>query len=120
MGAKSGDHSSAGEPGPWGPVQEKFDEFDTTKNGLEGREFKKICTDCKLIDCKFTKNDIDGAFAKICGSKKKKIDFDQFKELCRAVADKKNCSIRDVQDAISNSEGPVYQGTKADYVSFHD
>jgi len=69
---------------------------------------------------RFTKNDVDLCFQKICGAKKKNIDFEQFKQLCHLVADKKKCPIRQVQDAISNSAGPVFQGTKADAVRLHD
>lgn len=33
---------------------------------LEGSKFKKLCSDCGLVDKKFTVTDVDLMFAKVC------------------------------------------------------
>ena len=83
--------------------------------GLEGKQFMKLCKECKLIDKKFTNTDVDLTFAKFkgVGEKNKHLWYDQFLSALEAVASKKGSTIDKVKSQIVNSGGPASSGTKA-------
>eukprot|EP00891_Asterochloris_glomerata_P001381 jgi/Astpho2/1381/Aster-x1007 len=62
---------------------------------LEGSKFKKLCTDCGLLDKKFTVTDVDLIF-------------------------QKGVSVDDIKSKLTAAEGPQTNATQADYVKFHD
>eukprot|EP00747_Dinoflagellata_sp_TGD_P147676 gnl/TRDRNA2_/TRDRNA2_176841_c0_seq3.p1 gnl/TRDRNA2_/TRDRNA2_176841_c0~~gnl/TRDRNA2_/TRDRNA2_176841_c0_seq3.p1 ORF type:complete len:384 (+),score=95.85 gnl/TRDRNA2_/TRDRNA2_176841_c0_seq3:77-1153(+) len=109
-----------GSEGDWDAVKKAFDAFSGKDKSLDGKEFAKIMVDCKLYDKKFTKNDVDIVFAKVCVKGKRKIQFEQFQTALRHVADKKGVAHNVVMQAVAASAGPVIHATKADHVKFHD
>eukprot|EP00747_Dinoflagellata_sp_TGD_P147666 gnl/TRDRNA2_/TRDRNA2_176841_c0_seq15.p1 gnl/TRDRNA2_/TRDRNA2_176841_c0~~gnl/TRDRNA2_/TRDRNA2_176841_c0_seq15.p1 ORF type:complete len:360 (+),score=89.57 gnl/TRDRNA2_/TRDRNA2_176841_c0_seq15:76-1155(+) len=109
-----------GSEGDWDAVKKAFDAFSGKDKSLDGKEFAKIMVDCKLYDKKFTKNDVDIVFAKVVVKGKRRIEFDQFQNALRHVADKKGVSHSVVMEAVAGSGGPVIHATKADAVKFHD
>merc|ERR1711988_771537 len=100
----AGQAHNAGPEGDWAEVLRVFDAFDGrgSQAGLESREFKKVFDDCGLWDKRFTKNDVDTIFKKLCGNKAKVIDREQFKEALRIIADKKQCAILEVQQKVGS------------------
>eukprot|EP00403_Amphidinium_massartii_P033406 CAMPEP_0178452066 /NCGR_PEP_ID=MMETSP0689_2-20121128/44034_1 /TAXON_ID=160604 /ORGANISM="Amphidinium massartii, Strain CS-259" /LENGTH=520 /DNA_ID=CAMNT_0020077723 /DNA_START=84 /DNA_END=1646 /DNA_ORIENTATION=- len=106
--------------GAWGDVQGIFNAFAGHNRTLEQKEFAKVCQDCGLFDRKFNKNDCDIIFTKVKARGQRHIGFDAFQDAVRLVAQHKKVPVREIQDAIGNSEGPVLKGTQADNVRFHD
>ncbi len=88
------------------------------KGEMDGRTFAKLTKDTKLQDKKLTSTDVDLIFAKVKGIRT--LTFDQFKKALEEVAKKKGVSFEAIQSQICKSDGPQYEGTKADYVKFHD
>mmetsp|Transcript_9242 Transcript_9242/g.20645 ORF Transcript_9242/g.20645 Transcript_9242/m.20645 type:complete len:386 (-) Transcript_9242:206-1363(-) len=110
----------ASEEQDWAVVEEVFDKFAGRGRVLDGREFSKLCSDCRLYDRNFEKNDADIIFLKVCRKGERKIDCEQFQDCLRLVAQKKGCTTAAVQEVVGLSRGPEFQGTKADAVRFHD
>jgi hypothetical protein len=100
----------------WDDCQSIFTEFAGTD--MDGREFMKLCTDSKLFDKNFKKENVDTIFATVAG-KKKRIDFECFKKAIRIIATTKKVKVHHVQSAVASSQ-PVKNATKADAVKFHD
>ena len=92
----------------------------TVGKEMDGKSFAKLTKDCGLIDKKLTTTDVDLVFAKIKDKAARKITFDQFKAGVAQMAAKKGISEADLSNLIVSSGGPKFQGTKADYVKFHD
>jgi hypothetical protein len=112
--------ADASNEGPWEDVITAFVKFAGT-DGIDSREFAKLCLDCDLLSKSLTKQDVDIVFMNTVEKGKRKIDEDSFVVAVRAVARKKGCSTAEVQSAISKSEGPSLTGvTKAEYSKFHD
>lgn len=120
--ALAADTASAGDDteGDWSAVESVFAAFAGKDAVVDGKEFSKLCDQCKLFDRKFTKNDVDIVFAKIVTRGQRKIGLEQFRTGMRQIASKKGCPVADVQAAVGASSGPVLNGTKADDVRFHD
>jgi len=104
--------------GDWTPVGDAFTDF--AGADMDGREFTKLCTDCKLFDRKYSKPDADIVFSKVCPRGQRRIGKELFYDCLRLVADKKGCAVYQVQDIVANSKGPQSSATKADDVRFHD
>jgi len=85
---------------------------------MDSKSFQKMCKDCNLMDKNLTETNIDLIFNKV--KKQKRIDFDQFETALEHVANKKGVVKDDVLTAVLEATRPVFQGTKADYVRFHD
>jgi len=107
-----------GPEAPWGDCEKVFKLYDPQGNGLESREFKKVCEDCGLIDKVFTLQQLDTVFA-ACKSGRV-CNFEGFKEALKRIAGIKKTALADLQGIIASSDGPVLHGTKADAVRFHD
>lgn len=88
------------------------------KGEIDGKSFSKLAKDTKLLDKKLTSTDIDLIFAKF--KSVRTMTFEQFKKALEECAKKKGVSIEVVHSTICQSGGPQYNGTKADYVKFHD
>jgi len=102
----------------WTAVGDAFTAF--AGADMDGREFTKLCTDCRLFDRKYAKPDADIVFSKVCPRGQRRIGKELFYDALRLVADKKGCATYQVQTIVANSHGPQLRGTKADDVRFHD
>jgi hypothetical protein len=87
---------------------------------MEGKTLAKLAKDCKLIDKKLTATDVDLIFAKVKDKTERKITFEQYLKAVEMFAEKKGASVEDVTMTILSHGGPVFSGTKADAVKFHD
>jgi len=113
------DHSGQQEL-PWGPTQDAFVVFCKGDEYLDSREFTQMWEDCGLYNKKFTRADADVTFNKVKTRGERKIDFEQFKDACIAVATKRGVAVADVQKAVQDGQ-PMMKGvTQADAVRFHD
>jgi len=104
---------------PWEPVLQAYFRF-AGDDGIDGREFAKLCQDCDLYDKNFSKNDVDIVFVKAAGKGVRKLNDQAFCAAVRGIAVKKGCATSKVQGAVANSSGPVMHATKAEYSKFHD
>ena len=105
------------ESGP--SLKDVFESFAAGKE-MDGKTFAKVAKDCSLLDKKLTSTDMDIIFAKIKDKAARKITFEQFKKGVAEMATKKGISEADLSKAIAATGGPHFQGTKADFVKFHD
>jgi len=87
---------------------------------MDGREFAKLCKDCKLLNKKVTTTDVDLAFAKVKTKGARKITYDQFVAALNIFADKEKVPHGEYHAKIAGSHGPEFHGTKADAVKWHD
>jgi len=101
-------------------IQTIFRAFTNGSPDMDGRQFAKLAKDCKLIDKKLTATDVDLIFAKIKDKAARKINFAQFDNGLDHFAHKKGMTKNDIIGQIESTGGPTFQGTKADYVKFHD
>lgn len=106
-----------GPDGDWGPVETTFKAFDRDGNGLDNREFVKMCEDCGLMDQDLARGELDVIFSLM---KNKRIDFGMFRSCLYRVADKKRTNIILIQQQVASCEGPKLKATKADDVRLHD
>jgi len=109
--------------GLWGPIRDIYESFLGKDQRFEGRDFMKLCTDCKLFDSKFSKADVDLAFAKYKVKGQNTILFENFQNCVREIARKKGKRTSEVQQQIVDkaSSGPSKTGTtQAEYVKFYD
>ncbi|EGR31686.1 p25-alpha family protein, putative [Ichthyophthirius multifiliis] len=98
-----------------------FKAFTSGKAEMDGKTFAKVTKDCHLQDKKLTSTDVDLIFAKVkTSSAVRTITFKQFESGLSQIAAKKGVSVEDVIKNITSAGGPQFQGTKADYVKFHD
>jgi len=75
--------------------------------------------DCKVVDKKFTRQDIDTVFASVKRKGERTVDLQQFQTACYRVAKKKGCDMQKVYDLVSAGD-PILNATQADAVRFHD
>lgn len=87
---------------------------------MDGKTFAKFAKDCKVLDKKVTTTDVDLTFAKVKAKSERKINFDQFTEALVIFSKKKGVDFADLEKKILAAGGPVFSGTKADKVKFHD
>ncbi|DBA79157.1 hypothetical protein WJX77_005720 [Trebouxia sp. C0004] len=87
---------------------------------LEGSKFKKLCTDCGLLDKKFTVTDVDLMFVKSKTKGSQKLTFPEFEKALELIAEKKGISLDDLKSKLTSASGPKTQATTPDYVKFHD
>jgi len=87
---------------------------------MDGKTFAKLCKDCKLLDAKFTVNDIDILFCKVVVHGQRKIGFKQFEDATWLLAEKKGIDFSVAVDQMCSAGGPKIHGTVADSVRFHD
>ena len=97
-----------------------FQSFANGKPEMESKQFSKLVKECKLIDKKFTNNDVDIVFAKVKVKGSKTIAFGDFENALAEIAKRKGTTKDAVVAAIQKHGGATYAGTKADYVKFHD
>ena len=87
---------------------------------MDGREFAKLCKDCKLLNKKVTTTDVDIAFAKVKAKGSRKITYDQFVSALSIFADKEKVPHAEYHAKVAGTDGPVFHGTQADAVKQHD
>lgn len=106
-------------------LKEKFTTFAQygtreTVAELDGAKFAKLCKDCKLIGGGFVATDCDLIFAKVKDKNGRKINYAQFVEAVKLIADKKKKSVDEVIASITGGAGPTTNATQAEFVKFHD
>ena len=100
------------------PIFVKFSPKDPKE--MDGRELAKLCKDCKLLNKKITTTDVDIAFAKVKAKGARKITYDQFVNAINIFADKEKIPHAEYHAKIAAAQGPVFHGTEADAVKWHD
>ena len=103
-----------------GSLESIFKSFANGKNEMESKQFSKLVKECKLIDKKFTNNDVDIVFAKVKVKGLKTITFGDFENALGEIAKKKGKTKESIVETIQKHGSATYAGTKADYVKFHD
>ena len=101
-------------------MQDIFKSFAAGKNEMESKQFQKLVKECKLIDKKFTQNDVDIVFSKVKVKGLKTITFGDFENALAEIAKKKGTTKDKIEEQIKKHGSATYAGTKADYVKFHD
>lgn len=89
------------------------------QDAMDGAHFKKFCKDCKAIDKKFTSNDIDLTFAKFVTKGQRRLTFEQFKDACAYIAEKRGMTADEFEQSVLQY-APAVSGTKAEANKFHD
>lgn len=87
---------------------------------MEGKTFAKMAKDCKILDKALTATDIDLIFAKVKDKAARKINYTQFQEGIKACAAKKKTTFEALSASLCATGGPVFTGTKAEAVKYHD
>ena len=87
---------------------------------MEGKTFAKMAKDCKILDKNLTATDMDLIFAKIKDKAARKITFAQFSKGIEECAKKKKISFDALSEKLCSIGGPVFTGTKAEAVKYHD
>lgn len=87
---------------------------------MDGKTFAKMAKDCKILDKKLTATDMDLIFAKVKTKTARKITYAQFEKGIEECATKKGISAEALSEKICSVGGPVYTGTKAEAVKYHD
>ncbi|XP_003384590.1 PREDICTED: tubulin polymerization-promoting protein family member 2-like [Amphimedon queenslandica] len=101
-------------------LEDVFQSFCSFGEGLKGSaamdnaKFAKLTRDVKILDKKLTSTDVDIIFSKVKAKTDRKINFEQFKEAVRLMADKKYPGDPDGErkliDKITAGSGPKVQG----------
>ena len=101
-------------------MQDIFKSFAAGKTEMESKQFQKLVKECKLIDKKFSINDVDIVFSKVKVKGLKTITFPDFNRALEEIAKKKGTTKDKIEEQIKKHGSATYAGTKADYVKFHD
>jgi len=110
--------SGHGDAGNGQGVQDAFHKYCGGSRDMDGKTLIKMCKDVGLVDRRFTPTDCDLIFAKVVTKGQRRIDFNQFQNALRLIAEKKG--VDSVESIIAGSGGPILHGTQADAVRFHD
>ena len=87
---------------------------------IDGRTLVKLAKQSKLVNKKLRANDVDLIFAKCKSKGKRSINYSEFEEALKQIANRRGDSVEKVQDLIMSAGGPKSNATKADKVKFHD
>ncbi len=87
---------------------------------MDGKTLAKLAKDCNILDKKFTSVDIDIIFSKVKAKGTRKINPNQFVHALEEFAMKKGVSFDQLSEHICTVGGPVFTGTKAAKVKWHD
>lgn len=102
----------------WTWVRRAFAAFHSSGAGMDGAEFRRLCEECGLLDANFKATDAGVLFCK--HSTRRVMGWEQFKEVLRVIADRKKCSIAELQRAVGYSSGPTLKFTKTESVRLYD
>jgi len=119
--AKAKKMSSSSED-DWGHCERVFRAFAGASGDLDGREFYNMCMNINgLVRGGFMKEEIDSVFSYVCPRGKRSIEFEEFKNAVRYIANDKDEDTNVTQACMAKSNGPEMHGTtKAEYNKFHD
>eukprot|EP00745_Piridium_sociabile_P012378 TRINITY_DN190901_c0_g1_i1.p1 TRINITY_DN190901_c0_g1~~TRINITY_DN190901_c0_g1_i1.p1 ORF type:complete len:147 (+),score=27.62 TRINITY_DN190901_c0_g1_i1:58-498(+) len=101
-------------------IENAFASFAAGGPEMDGRQFVKLCKDCKLIDSKFSSTDADLVFAKVKSKASRKITYAEFEKALGCVAERKKIPFDELKIKVGGTSGPIMNGTKPDDVRFHD
>lgn len=101
-------------------LEKIFHAFSGGKSEMSNKEWLKLNKDCGLIDKKYTSTDVDINFTKFKAKTSKTISFQQFLDGLNLAAEKKGITFEKINEIVCSSSGPIFKGTKADFVKFHD
>lgn len=101
-------------------IKSIYKKFCQGKPDMDGKSFVKMAKDCKLVGKKLTSTDLDLIFAKVKDRTARKITVSQFDAGLTQIAAKLGIGKEELVQKIGSAGGPVYAGTKADFVKFHD
>ncbi len=87
---------------------------------MDGKAFAKLCKDCKVISKQCTATDVDLVFAQVKDKSLRRITFEQFRKAIDICAQKRKETRAQLVEKMLQTEGPVFTGTKADAVKYHD
>lgn len=87
---------------------------------MDGKCFAKVSKDTQMLNKALTSTDIDLIFAKIKDKAARRINFAQFESGIELCAGKRGESMQSLLAKVLESGGPIYQGTKAEAVKYHD
>jgi len=104
---------------PASNLQEVFTKFGAGAE-MDGKTFAKMCKDCKVINKKCTNTDIDLIFTRNKERTARKITYNQFVAALTECATKRGETMEVLTAAILATGGPVFSGTQAEAVRFHD
>lgn len=102
-----------------GFLQEVFQNF-ATGSEMDGKTFAKVAKDTKILDKGLTATDIDLIFAKVKDKAARKINYTQFAKGVEEMATKKKITFDALSAKLMEKGGPVFAGTKAEAVKYHD
>lgn len=106
----------------------RFANFGSRRNQSDDNELEldatrlvKLAKDCKVIDKRLNRNDVDIIFSKVKRKGHRKINFDEFLTCTEYFAKRKGLAHSMlIHSMISKNKGPKLNGTVPDAVSFHD
>lgn len=101
-------------------LEKIFISFAGGKKEMANKEFAKLNKDCGLLDKAYTSTDVDLVFSKCKAKTAKVLTYGDFQSALEQIAAKKKVTKDAIVEKIVKSGGPHFQGTKADYVKFHD
>lgn len=88
---------------------------------MDNAKFSKFARECKVLNKKCTKTDIDLIFTKIKTKGQRKIDFKTFMKGIGLIAEKRRITTSEVESIILGAGGPKTSNThRAENVRFHD
>jgi len=93
-----------GEEDSWHCVKDSYDAFEAG-GGLDSVAFRRMCEDVGLLDKSFPQADADIVFASHT-RQKRMASFEDFQNMLREVARRKQQPVEDVQKVIGYSSGP--------------
>mmetsp|Transcript_105424 Transcript_105424/g.340034 ORF Transcript_105424/g.340034 Transcript_105424/m.340034 type:complete len:366 (-) Transcript_105424:166-1263(-) len=99
--------------------REVFRMFCGPHGDMDGKGFAKLCKDCRFVDGRFTPADADLLFATVASKGLRRINIAQFEEAIYQMAEKKGMDYGSLLEAISDSGGPVINGTRAEDVRLY-
>eukprot|EP00354_Favella_ehrenbergii_P005765 CAMPEP_0170469978 /NCGR_PEP_ID=MMETSP0123-20130129/12609_1 /TAXON_ID=182087 /ORGANISM="Favella ehrenbergii, Strain Fehren 1" /LENGTH=326 /DNA_ID=CAMNT_0010736989 /DNA_START=105 /DNA_END=1086 /DNA_ORIENTATION=+ len=110
---------SAAQSAPASSLEQVFTTYAAGRE-MDGKTFAKLCKDCKLINKVCTNTDIDLIFARNKERTARKITYQQFVACVTDVAKKRGETFEADSEKILAKGGPVFSGTQAEAVRFHD
>lgn len=88
---------------------------------MDNAKFSKFARECKVVNSRCTRTDIDLIFTRIKIKGKRKIDFHTFMKGLQLIADKRRIPLHELEDVILGAGGPKTSNTqRAEKVRFHD
>ena len=111
---------AAAQGAPASSLQEVFSQFAGGAKEMDGKTFAKFAKDSKLIGKTCSTTDIDLIFASSKEKTGRKINYQQFLGALEKIAKKRSKTMQDQEQEILGHGGPVFAGTAAEAVRFHD